>query len=108
MEKQQRRGGPRHSPLLASARTRRRPHPRFARPCGNPPAVAVSTEEGVVRRLWAAVAASSMAVVGAVVVVGLNSTAEAAVGGTGTGYLSTRGNQIIDAGGNPVRMTGIN
>ncbi len=59
------------------------------------------------RRLWAAVAATSLAAVGAVAVIGLN-TAEAAVSGTGTGYLSTRGNQIIDAGGNPVRLTGIN
>nr|BFE57146.1 cellulase family glycosylhydrolase [Dactylosporangium thailandense] len=60
------------------------------------------------RRLWAAVAASSMAVVGAVAVIGLNSTASAATGGTGTGYLSTVGAQLVDASGTKVRLTGIN
>ncbi|GAA3288179.1 cellulase family glycosylhydrolase [Dactylosporangium vinaceum] len=60
------------------------------------------------RRLWAAVAASSMALVGAVAVIGLNSTASAATGGTGTGYLSTQGAQLIDATGTKVRLTGLN
>ncbi|WP_432824914.1 cellulase family glycosylhydrolase [Dactylosporangium sp. CA-092794] len=60
------------------------------------------------RRLWAAVAASSMALAGAVAVIGLNSQAVAAVGGTGTGYLSTQGAQLVDATGARVRLTGLN
>lgn len=60
------------------------------------------------RKLWAAVAATSMAVVGAVTVIGLNSQAVAAVGGTGTGYLSASGAQLVDATGAKVRLTGIN
>src|SRR3954463_3887811 len=60
------------------------------------------------RRLWAAVAASSMALVGAVAVIGLNSTASAATGGTGSGFLSTQGAQLIDSTGAKVRLTGIN
>ena len=35
-------------------------------------------------------------------------TAQAAGRGTGTGYLSTRGTQIIDAEGTPVRLAGLN
>ena len=38
---------------------------------------------------------------------GGTATAQTA-GGTGTGFLSTRGDQIVDAAGNPVRLTGIN
>ncbi|WP_433203577.1 cellulase family glycosylhydrolase [Dactylosporangium sp. CS-047395] len=60
------------------------------------------------RRLWAAVAASSLAVVGAVAVMSLNSTASAATGGTGSGYLSTQGAQLVDATGAKVRLTGLN
>src|SRR6185437_3461684 len=59
-------------------------------------------------RLVAVAAALALGAGGAVAVVGLSGTASAAVGGTGTGYLSTRGSQIVDSTGATVRLTGLN
>src|SRR5690242_20112548 len=59
-------------------------------------------------RMVAVAAALALSAVGAVAVVGLSGTASAAVGGTGTGYLSTRGSQIVDSTGAAVRLTGLN
>ena len=50
------------------------------------------------------VAASGLVVMGTAG----QSTAVAAVGGTGTGYLHTSGNEILDSTGATVRLTGIN
>ena len=59
-------------------------------------------------RLWAVATALVLGAGGAVAVVGLTGTASFAVGGTGTGYLSTRGSQIVDSTGATVRLTGLN
>jgi endoglucanase len=53
----------------------------------------------------AALAAATTFLVGAVVVA---APASAAAGGTGTGYLHTSGNKIVDSTGATVRLTGIN
>ncbi|MFI7044004.1 cellulase family glycosylhydrolase [Streptosporangium sandarakinum] len=58
-----------------------------------------------VRRWMAALAA--LAVTSALAVVFVSSPAGAA-GGTGTGYLHTSGNKIVDSAGATVRLTGIN
>jgi len=59
-------------------------------------------------RLVAVAAALALGAGGAVAIVGLSAPASAAVGGTGTGYLSTRGSQIVDSTGATVRLTGLN
>jgi endoglucanase len=59
-------------------------------------------------RLVAVGAAVALSAAGAVTVMSLTGTASAATGGTGTGYLSTRGSQIVDSTGTPVRLTGLN
>ncbi|AWS40401.1 cellulase family glycosylhydrolase [Streptosporangium sp. 'caverna'] len=58
-----------------------------------------------VRRWSAALAAL---VTTSALAVALGSSPAAAAGGTGTGYLSTSGNKIIDSTGATVRLTGIN
>ena len=51
----------------------------------------------------------ALAIAGAAVAVAMvNTTASAATGGTGTGFLSTKGTQIVDSTGAPVRLTGLN
>ncbi|HLL68329.1 MAG TPA: cellulase family glycosylhydrolase [Micromonosporaceae bacterium] len=66
------------------------------------------TSRGRAARLLAATAAVVTAGA-AFAVVALNAgTASAAAAGTGTGFLSARGSQLVDATGNPVRLTGIN
>ncbi len=59
---------------------------------------------------WSSLAAVCGVVTVAVVAAGslIDDTAQAAAGGTGTGHLSTRGAQIVDAEGVPVRLTGLN
>jgi endoglucanase len=60
-------------------------------------------------RLGGGLLALATAAAGAVVAVTLTSgTANAAVGGMGTGYLHTSGNKILDSTGAQVRITGIN
>ena len=54
----------------------------------------------------AAVAAVAAATVGAVAL--STAPAVAATGGTGTGYLHTSGNKIVDSTGATVRLTGLN
>ncbi|MGC9664964.1 cellulase family glycosylhydrolase [Planosporangium sp. 12N6] len=78
-----------------------------------------SSQRGIAARIGGAVTAAAL-VAAAVATVGLSSgvaagqtagatgVAAAATGGTGTGYLSARGSQLVDAAGNPVRLTGIN
>src|SRR5689334_17525573 len=56
-------------------------------------------------------AAAAAAVAGAALLTGVTlaaSPASAAAGGTGTGYLHTSGNKIVDSTGATVRLTGIN
>lgn len=65
-----------------------------------------STRRGLLVRAFGAAAALAVAVTGLVTAAG--SSAVAAANGTGTGYLSTRGNQIIDSTGATVRLTGLN
>lgn len=60
-----------------------------------------------VGRLCAVASALALAATGAVALIGLTGTASAAAG-TGTGYLSTRGTQLVDSSGSPVRLTGLN
>ncbi|AGL16994.1 cellulase family glycosylhydrolase [Actinoplanes sp. N902-109] len=61
-----------------------------------------------VRSLLAGTAAVLAAATGCFVAT-LNATpAAAATGGTGTGYLHTNGNKIVDSAGTTVRLTGIN
>jgi endoglucanase len=60
-------------------------------------------------RIWLAAAAALVTVGGAISAVTLGGgTASAATGGTGTGFLSARGSQLVDANGNAVRLTGLN
>jgi endoglucanase len=59
-------------------------------------------------RLLAVATALTLGAAGIVAAVGMTGTASAATGGTGTGYLSTNGSQIVDATGAPVRLTGLN
>ncbi|MET0496610.1 MAG: cellulase family glycosylhydrolase, partial [Actinoplanes sp.] len=61
------------------------------------------------RSVLAAVAAALAVTAGCLVAATVTAApAAAATGGTGTGYLHTRGNQIIDSTGATVRLTGIN
>lgn len=53
-----------------------------------------------------ALAAATLATAG--LVVGLSGSPAMAASGTGTGYLSTKGGQIVDSTGSTVRITGIN
>jgi endoglucanase len=69
-----------------------------------------SSQRGTAARVGAAATAFALT---AAVAVGLSAgeavgQTAAATGGTGTGYLSARGSQLVDASGNPVRLTGIN
>lgn len=65
-----------------------------------------STRHRLIVRACSAATALALAVTGLVALsVG---SASAATGGTGTGYLSTKGSQIIDSTGATVRLTGIN
>ncbi|HEY0000657.1 MAG TPA: glycoside hydrolase family 5 protein [Actinoplanes sp.] len=56
------------------------------------------------RRVALAIAAAGTLVAGLLTVL----PADAATGGTGTGYLHTNGNKIVDSTGTTVRLTGIN
>ena len=68
-----------------------------------------TSRRGLPARLIAGAVAAALAVTGAVLVAGVGaSPAGAAPAGTGTGYLSARGTQLVDATGTPVRLTGIN
>ncbi|MFJ8685140.1 cellulase family glycosylhydrolase [Micromonospora wenchangensis] len=61
------------------------------------------------RILGAALTALATAAAGVFVAAAVSTTpAAAAVGGTGTGYLHTSGNKIVDSTGATVRLTGIN
>jgi endoglucanase len=61
------------------------------------------------RSVLAAVATALAVTAGCLVAATVTAApAAAATGGTGTGYLHTRGNQIIDSTGATVRLTGIN
>lgn len=53
-------------------------------------------------------AAMALVIAGAAVVSGAGTGVASAASGTGSGYLSTKGAQIVDAAGAPVRMTGLN
>ncbi len=66
-----------------------------------------TTRRGVVARL---VTAATAAAVAATTLVALSGTSAVAADaqGTGTGWLSTRGSQIVDSTGATVRLTGIN
>src|SRR5689334_2381030 len=61
-------------------------------------------------RLWRLVGgASALATTAAAIIVGLTVAAgPAAAAGTGTGYLHTSGNKIVDSTGATVRLTGLN
>jgi len=61
-------------------------------------------------RLWRLVGgASALATTAAAIIVGLTVAAgPAAAAGTGTGYLHTNGNKIVDSTGATVRLTGLN
>jgi endoglucanase len=60
-------------------------------------------------RLTAIATAVALTAAGAITWFGLSGgNASAAVGGTGTGYLSAQGSQLVDATGAKVRLTGIN
>src|SRR3954451_7121616 len=61
---------------------------------------------GLIGRLLGAAVVVALAIT--TVVATTQSSAVAAASGTGSGYLSTRGNQIVDATGATVRLTGIN
>ncbi|MFI5842277.1 cellulase family glycosylhydrolase [Catenuloplanes sp. NPDC051500] len=60
------------------------------------------------RRRFTALGAAVLTAAGLLVALVNAPTASAAAGGTGTGYLHTSGNQIVDATGATVRITGIN
>ncbi|MFD9739450.1 cellulase family glycosylhydrolase [Umezawaea sp. NPDC059074] len=60
------------------------------------------------RRILGALLAAAVVVSGAVAVGAASQVPAAAAGGTGTGYLHTSGNKIVDSGGTTVRLTGIN
>lgn len=64
------------------------------------------TRRSLLGRLLGVLAVVALAV--GTVVATTQSSAVAAANGTGSGYLSTRGNQIVDATGATVRLTGIN
>ncbi|MEU8261146.1 cellulase family glycosylhydrolase [Micromonospora sp. NPDC048999] len=61
------------------------------------------------KAIGGALAALATAAAGVLVAAAVSTTpAAAAVGGTGTGYLHTSGNKIVDSTGATVRLTGIN
>jgi endoglucanase len=64
------------------------------------------TRGSLLGRLLGALAVVALAIT--TVVATTQSSAVAAASGTGSGYLSTKGNQIVDATGATVRLTGIN
>jgi endoglucanase len=60
------------------------------------------------RRLSALIGGLAAVVTAAALITGIPGTASAATGGTGTGYLHTSGNKIVDSTGATVRLTGLN
>ena len=64
------------------------------------------TPRSLLGRLLGGLAVVALAVT--TLVATTQTSAVAAASGTGSGYLSTRGNQIVDATGATVRLTGIN
>ena len=68
----------------------------------------MSRKRGLVR-VGGGLTTVALAIAGAAVAVAMvNGTASAATGGTGTGFLSTKGTQIVDSTGATVRLTGLN
>ena len=68
------------------------------------------TGRGRLSRICAAAGAVALALTGvvALAITHQGVAAAASTGGTGTGYLSARGAQLVDSTGAPVRLTGVN